>query len=946
MRIVPIRQGPVHRLLMVLAWIAPVLFIWPFFLNPAPDILPAMPPALAFALRLILMVAVFAWYYETVRPELEGLLHFVRTRRQKEREEFQQRCLSVSTGGEIIKETLDRLAALLDTRHVVAVHYDSTGHPVVTGGGSEYERFLLHPQSLPEASARNAEDLRRRNPELFSFMEEHAMKSVVPLRQDDLLLAVFFLGESLQGQRERDTLRALRDVRPPLARVYYRNRLEYIQRSMELLESELRDAEYRKDLLLSNVSHEMKTPLTTILGMVEILLYAWIDDEKANAEYFKIVSLEARRLKELLEDLQIAAGITPREDPSSRQVKSMLKAKLGSLAHLLEDRGMKVEWRLNLPNDRPGRNARLYLPIIVRHLLTNAIRFNSTGQATIQIAGNQSEDTNLLQIVIKDNGPGIELDQLQHVTDPFYRVDSELTYEVPGIGLGLFLVKTLTRKLEGTFHIDSDAGSGTEVTLGIPLYSEGDNLRVYEDLEKMRKIFERAGLRLHVTDTDRPPPEISDDEDEDLLWAGNIEGPAGPAFHATIFGQTRPEILNLARQSLELLARMDWREAELQDLTEEIGYNYEELSLLSALSEKLSMREDARNTIDIAVQDAAELVNFNRSFVAEFTDKDQLSLTWSTSARDQIGRELPEDIRSVCQRAINQRQNIQEEMDRSLLVILPLMPFSDRPAVMVFERFNLKNPFTSIDINFLDAVATQLAGKLQNLRYTDREKYLRRIFQRFTPARVVDSVMNSNVEPPGASRRVGAILYADFSDFSRLSDEMAPEDAMELLNEFLGYMIAPLTEEQGSVENFFGIGMVALFYQDPGRENLIVRAVRAALKMQTNRAAFNRARSSQDRPTLMTGIGIHYGASLLGEAGSDRSRFSTVIGEAVQVAARLAHRATHIDTGILVTEAVFHECRDFFSFQDTQYNIREIPGILYRAFVPGSDPGSQELIAK
>ncbi len=933
------KHGLLHRGLVLLLWFAPAAFLWPLF---GPGVRESFGPfgGTGGQVARIFAFSIFCFiYYEFLLPEFEGFLHNMRAPGEKKREEFLRRCLNVSTGGEIVKETVDRLAAQLGTFHVVAVHYDSSGQPVVTGGGSEYERFLLRPQSLPRGPVRTARDILQTHPDLYTFMEEHAMKSLLPIRHADHLLAVFFLGEGRTEGGDTETLGTALDIVPALAGVFYRNRLAFIRQRRKALAEELQEAEYRKDLLLSNVSHEMKTPLTTILGMVEILLYAWIDDESANAEYFRIVALEARRLKELLEDLEIAAGITPREDPTSLQIKSMLKTKLGRLSHLIEERGMKVQWRLDLPNDRPGRNARLYLPVMIRHLLSNAIRFNNTGQATIQIAGRQDERTNLLELVIRDNGPGIELDQLKHVTDPFYRVDSELTYEVPGIGLGLYLVKTLARKLGGSFQIQSDAGQGTVVTLGLPLYSEGDNLRVYEDLERMRVTFQSLGLHLHVTDSNnRSRPE---QETGELQWSGEVSGPAGPAFHASIYGQARPEILTLARHSLEILARMDYRESELEDLSDEMGYNYEELALLSGLTERLAMLEDARTAIDAAVSEAAELVNFNRAFLAEFSGKDLLHLTWSTSARDRTGRELPPDMTALCRNALDQGQNIQEEMDRSLLVILPLLPYSERPAVIVFERFNLKNAFTTIDISFLDAVAVQLAGKLQNLRYTEQEKYLRRVFQRFTPPRVVESVMSKNETAPLASRHTGAILYADFSDFSVLADEMAPEEAIELLDEFLGYMTAPLREENGSVENFTGNGLLAMFFPDLGLENLIVRAVRAALKMQTNRVNFSRARAAQDRPTFMAGIGIHFGTGLIGETGTDRARYSTVIGEAVQIAARLAHRAVRTEAGILVTEPVYRECRDFFTFQNTEYNIREIPGSLYRAFVPGADPGHE-----
>ena len=137
----------------------------------------------------------------------------------------------------------------------------------------------------------------------------------------------------------------------------------------------------------------------------------------------------------------------------------------------------------------------------------------------------------------------------------------------------------------------------------------------------------------------------------------------------------------------------------------------------------------------------------------------------------------------------------------------------------------------------------------------------------------------------GGERTELTILMCDLRDFTPLSENLEPEQLMELLNAYFSEMVQAIRTNNGMVDKFIGDAVMAVFEMDKTEENHCALAVQAALDMRKRLEQFNATRTNL--PPLRNGIGIHVGEVVAGYIGSiDRLEF-TVIGRAVNVAARL-----------------------------------------------------------
>jgi adenylate cyclase len=131
------------------------------------------------------------------------------------------------------------------------------------------------------------------------------------------------------------------------------------------------------------------------------------------------------------------------------------------------------------------------------------------------------------------------------------------------------------------------------------------------------------------------------------------------------------------------------------------------------------------------------------------------------------------------------------------------------------------------------------------------------------------------------------VLFSDIRDFSGLSERMPPSEVVELLNEYLTEMSIAVGNWGGYINNFIGDAIVVVFGVPVKQENIETRAVFAALEMRERLSSLNKRRRSQGKVALKNGIGISTGEVVAGQMGSIDRFLYTVIGDAVNVAARL-----------------------------------------------------------
>ena len=226
----------------------------------------------------------------------------------------------------------------------------------------------------------------------------------------------------------------------------------------------------RKEFV-ANVSHELRTPLSVIKGYVETLVDAHDGMPLADRDRFlKTIQRHAERLNSLLEDLLILSRLESSQPGLVRE-----RVDLGQLlASALEDfraRPAAEGHRFSLAID-PNTPAVLADPLklgqVLDNLVANALKYTPRGSRIDLGARMSAADT--VEIVVRDNGPGIPAEDLPHIFERFYRVEKGRAREKGGTGLGLSIVKHIVQLHGGKVWAESKVGAGTTFFFTLPLY--------------------------------------------------------------------------------------------------------------------------------------------------------------------------------------------------------------------------------------------------------------------------------------------------------------------------------------------------------------------------------------------------------------------------------------------------------------------------------------------
>jgi len=221
----------------------------------------------------------------------------------------------------------------------------------------------------------------------------------------------------------------------------------------------------RKEFV-ADVSHELKTPITSIMGYADTLLESEYDKETQD-RFLNVVASEARRMAKLVSDLLILS----RYD-NKRVSKEITEFDLGELVKKCQE---KVQLEIDkkehevecfvTANVPPVKADKDGIERVVLNILTNSIKYTpEKGNIKIYVGFVYND----AYIKVIDNGIGIPEDDLNRIFDRFYRVDKARTREMGGTGLGLSIAKEILDQNKGSIDIKSEKGKGTEVVIRIP----------------------------------------------------------------------------------------------------------------------------------------------------------------------------------------------------------------------------------------------------------------------------------------------------------------------------------------------------------------------------------------------------------------------------------------------------------------------------------------------
>ena len=229
--------------------------------------------------------------------------------------------------------------------------------------------------------------------------------------------------------------------------------------------TDLQKADAMRRDFVANVSHEMRTPITVLMGFLETLHSLELDKAQRD-QYFEMMMSQAQRMKSLVEDLLTLANLEANTLPATlKPIKiSTLMALLKNDAEALSQGRHAFDFEVNSPMNLLGEEREVLSAF--SNLVSNAVRYTpDIGSIHVSWSMNAQGQG---EFSVKDTGPGIASEHLSRLTERFYRVDRSRSRDTGGTGLGLAIVKHIATRHQAQLLVDSEPGKGSTFTLRFP----------------------------------------------------------------------------------------------------------------------------------------------------------------------------------------------------------------------------------------------------------------------------------------------------------------------------------------------------------------------------------------------------------------------------------------------------------------------------------------------
>ncbi len=218
-----------------------------------------------------------------------------------------------------------------------------------------------------------------------------------------------------------------------------------------------------KESNINNIIHDLKTPITSIIGFIE-LLQKRSHDEKTQKEFYSIIASEADRLLMMVNDMLYISKTRENESEKTCNINIEINKYVKALTPLANKRNIEIIINVN--------SASIYVSIpevkvarILTNIIENAIRYNKeNGKIFIDV---YQENKNVF-IKIKDTGIGIAGDELDKIFHKYYRSDICKKMNIEGSGLGLAIAKDIAESYGGHIKVASELGKSTEFIISFP----------------------------------------------------------------------------------------------------------------------------------------------------------------------------------------------------------------------------------------------------------------------------------------------------------------------------------------------------------------------------------------------------------------------------------------------------------------------------------------------
>ncbi|WP_394884074.1 sensor histidine kinase [Clostridium butyricum] len=226
--------------------------------------------------------------------------------------------------------------------------------------------------------------------------------------------------------------------------------------------TDMKRVELMRSQFVANVSHELKTPLTSIKGFAETLRI--VDDSATREKFLDIIDKEAERLTRLINDILVLSNIESNlvADVEEFRPGIVIEETLNIVRKTARNRNVSVEFEDNSSECILGDRDKFYQ--LVLNLIENAVKYSKEKEGYVKISSHN--DGGYYHLKIQDNGIGIPGEDISRIFERFYRVDK--SRKKGGTGLGLAIVKHIVKIFNGEINVKSKLGEGTTFEVKIP----------------------------------------------------------------------------------------------------------------------------------------------------------------------------------------------------------------------------------------------------------------------------------------------------------------------------------------------------------------------------------------------------------------------------------------------------------------------------------------------
>jgi adenylate cyclase len=347
--------------------------------------------------------------------------------------------------------------------------------------------------------------------------------------------------------------------------------------------------------------------------------------------------------------------------------------------------------------------------------------------------------------------------------------------------------------------------------------------------------------------------------------------------------------------------------ADIKDIAV-LRADYEKLRIAHELSQRLSIDADLDTLLQKIVDEAFQLIRADRAVILLVDpETDELVARYIRQKRDEeikLSKSILDEVRNKKRAVLSSDAMVDERFKAAKSIIMqgirstmcvPLLYNDKLLGVMHVDSMLATGAFTERDLLLFSGIATQAAVAIENnllANKIEHEASKRAQFQRLLSPNLVEQIVSGQLTlNQGGTRRDVTMLFADIRGFTAMSERHPPEEMVVTLNEYFEVMVDVLFRHGGTLDKYVGDEVIGLFGAPVELQDAPLRSVRCALDMMRALEEFNRLRQDQGRERVSIGIGINTGPVIAGAIGSSRTLQYTVIGDAVNIAARLCSLA-------------------------------------------------------